>query len=137
MWFLKFTRMLTATLFKIELATIQLNNIFSVHISMIFSYISQEYCFTALCVACQHGRAQIVKTLIDNGANVNHQSQVGILCVSSCTCTMSVFLQDGEWTPLLLASYNNHTGILELLINHGAQVDTVNNVSFVKFFVYC
>ena len=132
MWFLKFTRMLTATLFKIELATIQFNNIFRVHISMIFSYLSQEYCFTALCVACQNGHAQIVTILIDNGADVNHQTQVGILRVSSCTCTMAVFLQDGEWTPLLLASYKNQTDVLELLINHGAQLDTVNSVSFVK-----
>ena len=129
--------MLTATLFKIELATIQFNSIFRVHISKIFSYLSQEmYCATALCVACQVGHAQIVKTLIDNGADVNHQTQVGILCVSSCTCTMAVFLQGPKWTPLLLASYYNQTDILELLINHGAHLDAVNNVSFVKSFVY-
>ena len=39
------------------------------------------YSATALCVACQNGHAQIVKTLIDNGADVNHQTQVGILRV--------------------------------------------------------
>ena len=49
---------------------------------------------------------------------------------------MAVFLQDGEWTPLLLASYYNQADVLELLINHGAHLDAVNNVSFVKFFVY-
>ena len=102
-----------------------------------FSYLSQdEYCYTSLSVACQFGHAQVVKTLIENGADVNHQSQVGILSVFLCTCAMSVFLQGGEWTPLLLASYNNHTDVLELLINHGAHLDAVNNVSFVKFFVY-
>ena len=100
---------------------------------MIFSYLSQEYCFTALCVACQNGHAQIVKTLIDNGADVNHRSQVGILRVSSCTCTMAVFLQGTELTPLHLASYYNQTDVLELLINHGAHLDAVNNVSFVKY----
>ena len=42
---------------------------------------------------------------------------------------MTVFLQGPEWTPLLLASYNNHTDVLELVINHGAQLDAVNNVS--------
>ena len=125
--------MLTAILFKTELATIQFNNVFSVHISKIFSYLSQEkYCFTALFPACEHGHAQIVKTLIENGANVNHQTQVGMLRVSSCTCTMAVFLQGHEWTPLLLASYSNQTDVMELLINHGAQLDAVNNVSFVK-----
>ena len=52
------------------------------HISKKFSYLSQEkYCATALFVACQAGHAQIVKTLIENGADVNHQTQVGILHV--------------------------------------------------------
>ena len=102
-----------------------------------FFYLSQdEYCYTSLCAACQFGHAQVVKTLIENGADVNYQTQVGILRVSLCTCTMAVFLQGGKWTPLLLASYNNHTDVLELLINHGAQLDAVNNVSFVKSFVY-
>ena len=106
------------------------------HISKKFSYLSQEkYCATALFVACQAGHAQIVKTLTDNGADVNHQTQVGILHVSSCICTMAVFLQDGEWTPLHLASYYNHTGILKLLINHGAQLDAVGNASFVKYYL--
>ena len=86
-------------------------------------------------MACESGYAQVVKTLIENGANVNHQTQVGILSVSSCTCTMAVFLQDSEWTPLLLASYYNHTGILELLINHGSHLDAVDNVSFVKYYL--
>ena len=105
------------------------------HISKTLSYLSQEkYCFTALFPACEHGHAQIVKTLIENGADVNYQTQVGILSVSLCTCTMAVFLQGGEWTPLLLASYYNHTDILELLINHGAHLDAVNNVSFAKYY---
>ena len=48
---------------------------------------------------------------------------------------MSVFVQGAElWTPLLLASYNNHIDVLELLISHGAHLDAVNNVSFVKYY---
>ena len=44
-----------------------------------------------------------------------------------------MFLQDGEWTPLLLANYSNHTDVLELLINHGAQLDIINNVSLTYY----
>ena len=39
------------------------------------------YCFTALFPACGFGYAQIVKTLIGKGADVNHQTHVGILHV--------------------------------------------------------
>ena len=45
-----------------------------------------------------------------------------------------MFLQGTELTPLHLASYHNQTDILELLINHGAQLDAVSNVSFVKYY---
>ena len=41
-----------------------------------------------------------------------------------------MFLQGAEvWTPVLLASDDNHIGILELLIQHGAQLDVRNKVS--------
>ena len=44
-----------------------------------------------------------------------------------------MFLQDGEWTPLLLASHSNHTDVLELLINHGVQLDFIDNVSLTYY----
>ena len=37
-------------------------------------------------------------------------------------------LQDGD-TPLILASHNGHKDIVEVLLNHGAEVDLPNNVS--------
>ena len=40
----------------------------------------------------------------------------------------SIFLQDG-WTPLFDASKQNHTDVMELLINHGAKLDIKNKVT--------
>ena len=37
-------------------------------------------------------------------------------------------LQDGA-TPLILASHNGHKDIVEVLLNHGAEVDLPNKVS--------
>ena len=41
-----------------------------------------------------------------------------------------MFLQGPKWTPLLLASYANQTDVVELLIQHGAQLDVRNKASF-------
>ena len=47
-------------------------------------------------------------------------------------CTHALLLlhvfQGAEWTPLLLASHANQTDVMELLIQHGAQLDTINKV---------
>ena len=43
----------------------------------ILVYLFQDdYCLTALCVACQVGHAKIVTTLINCGADINYQSKV-------------------------------------------------------------
>ena len=43
---------------------------------------------------------------------------------------LCVFLQGAEiWTPVLLASDYNHVDVLEVLIQHGAQLDVRNKVS--------
>ena len=44
-----------------------------------------------------------------------------------------MFLQDAEWTPLFTASYKNHTDVMELLIQCGAQLDIINNVSLTYY----
>ena len=76
-------------------------------------------------------------TLINNGAAVNYQSKVVITYTVHCMhevylntiadCTF-MFLQDG-WTPLLAnVSNETKTDVVELLINHGAQLDNKNKV---------
>jgi hypothetical protein len=52
---------------------------------------------------------------------------VGVVYVCFC---IYVFLQGAYlWTPVLLASDDNHIDVLELLIQHGAQLDVRNEVS--------
>ena len=41
---------------------------------------------------------------------------------------MFVFVQVGEWSPVLIASYFNRVDVLELLIQHGAQLDVRGKV---------
>ena len=51
------------------------------------------------------------------------------MCVLMRFCNY-VFLQGRELTPLHFASYYNQIDVLELLIQHGAQLDVRDKVSF-------
>ena len=60
---------------------------------------------TALTWAAHTGYIEIVKLLIDKGANVNAQ---------------------GSWTALSWAAASGHTGIVILLLENGAYINAVN-----------
>ncbi|CAF1172406.1 unnamed protein product [Didymodactylos carnosus] len=62
-----------------------------------------------LFVACRNGHLELVKWLIENGANVNFQQTV---------LTKS--------TPLHVASYRKHVKVVEFLLLKGANVNTRN-----------
>ena len=52
-----------------------------------------------------------------------------MVCVCCCI-KFYVFLQGAQlWTPVILASCNNEIDVLELLIQHSAQLDVRNEVS--------
>jgi tetratricopeptide (TPR) repeat protein len=59
---------------------------------------------TALMIAAQDGRLEIARLLIDRGADINVQSNMG-------------------WTALGLAADGGHTDMVDLLITKGADVD--------------
>ncbi|XP_066257922.1 ankyrin repeat domain-containing protein 50 isoform X2 [Euwallacea similis] len=61
----------------------------------------------ALHVAARLGQAQVVKVLLDSGANVD-QADI-----------------DG-WTPLRAAAWGGHTEVVDLLVQHGCQLDSVD-----------
>ncbi|CAG9861786.1 unnamed protein product [Phyllotreta striolata] len=61
----------------------------------------------ALHVAARLGQAQVVKVLLENGANAD-QADV-----------------DG-WTPLRAAAWGGHTEVVELLVQHGCALDSVD-----------
>ena len=64
--------------------------------------------FTPLIVAIGYGLVEIVKLLIENGANVN---------------TVEV---DEALTPLMIAAEAGNESIVELLLDHGADIDPKN-----------
>ena len=61
---------------------------------------------TALIRACENGNEDIVKTLINNGANVN----------------LATDHEHGKTTPLMEAAANGYTNIVIILIENGADV---------------
>ncbi|XP_050314264.1 ankyrin repeat domain-containing protein 50 [Anthonomus grandis grandis] len=61
----------------------------------------------ALHVAARLGQSQVVKVLLESGANAN-QADI-----------------DG-WTPLRAAAWGGHTEVVELLVKHGCQLDSVD-----------
>ena len=51
-----------------------------------------------------------------------------MLCQRRASSLSSIFAQDG-WTPLRSAARNGHEGVVRLLLDSKAAVDTANNVS--------
>jgi len=65
---------------------------------------------TSLHIACREGNFEIVKTLIDNGANVNITDNEG-------------------WTPLMRASLSGNQEIVEILLKNGAKANLLNSLN--------
>jgi ankyrin repeat protein len=60
-----------------------------------------------LTLAAAHGHADLVKTLLDRGADVNRADDTG-------------------WTPLHAAAYGGHPAIIRLLLDRGAAMPASN-----------
>ena len=65
--------------------------------------ITGEYGWTALITAAMKNRTDVVRCLLDKGADVNKQ--------------------DRGWTALHLACYKNYTDVMRLLLAYGARKD--------------
>jgi ankyrin repeat protein len=63
---------------------------------------------TPLCYAAQNGRSEIVRLLVERGANLDHQSNNGA-------------------TPLCMASQQGHLETARLLLDNGAIIDRQNH----------
>ena len=66
--------------------------------------------WTALLSATDRGRASVVRTLLNRGADVN----------AACDCPG---FHGGGWTPLMIAALRGHTGIVRTLLDKGADVN--------------
>jgi len=88
--------------------------------------------------------SNIVRSLVEAGANANYQDEQGETalhiaarfgredCAAALVrCATNVDLEIKEstygWTPLMLASVDGHLSMVDLLITAGAEVDSVDN----------
>ncbi|MEW6672240.1 MAG: ankyrin repeat domain-containing protein [Thermodesulfobacteriota bacterium] len=98
---------------------------------------------TALTTASFKGQTDVVKDILNKGADVNERSGCGLGWdpnVTALTCaahgghmeTVKVLIEKGAdvnarsndgWTPLVSAAYAGHADIAKLLIERGADVD--------------
>ena len=84
----------------------------------------------SLCIAADHGHAQIVQLLIDKGADVKSQDNQPLryAAYNGHTKTVDVLLKAGadvhtrDDYPLRMAASNGHTEVVKLLINAGANI---------------
>ncbi len=97
--------------------------------------------YNALIAASEYNQEDIVKLLLNNGANVNLTSEHGItpLFVASVNGHENIvklmlkngananFANNRGITPLMEASANGHKNIVELLLNNGADVRAKSN----------
>jgi ankyrin repeat protein len=73
------------------------------------------YGVTPLLVASQNGLVDVVRTLIDAGADVDAPTQ------------------DADKTPLHVAAARGHTAVVEALLAAGARVNPVNRAGYTPF----
>ncbi|XP_053317609.1 ankyrin repeat domain-containing protein 17 isoform X2 [Spea bombifrons] len=59
---------------------------------------------TALTLACAGGHEELVQTLLERGANIEHRDKKG-------------------FTPLILAATAGHVGVVEILLDSGADIE--------------
>mmetsp|Transcript_541 Transcript_541/g.1260 ORF Transcript_541/g.1260 Transcript_541/m.1260 type:complete len:195 (-) Transcript_541:44-628(-) len=81
----------------------------------------QKFGKAALHHACEEGHEEIVKFLLENGANVNLQSEKGLW----------------RYTSLHLACKAGHEAIVDLLIQHGADLSIQDGLFRTSFQISC
>ncbi|XP_044254562.1 LOW QUALITY PROTEIN: uncharacterized protein LOC123005037 [Tribolium madens] len=91
-----------------------------------------KYGRTPLYLACQLGLYNIVKLLIENGANVNYSTPLHVSCLHACDNIVKLLLQAGSninatdsynITPLHIACWNGHHTTVKILIEKNVEID--------------
>ena len=79
---------------------------------------------TPLYIASRKGHGAVVKLLLQGYADASICNTVMWLHRSSmCLYDFTILLQDG-WTPLMTASFEGHTDVVQTLIEAKAQINT-------------
>ena len=84
-------------------------------------------------VACDKGRFNVAKLLIERAADVNISGEVASLKFCIIDSISVVLNQDSRgfgWSPLMVASSRGHYEICKLLLEHGAAVNLPLKVTF-------
>uniref|UniRef100_A0A7E4VTV5 ANK_REP_REGION domain-containing protein n=1 Tax=Panagrellus redivivus TaxID=6233 RepID=A0A7E4VTV5_PANRE len=100
---------------------------------------------TAMCVACANGQSETVQFLLSRGATLSTtqswQGKSAIMCsiesgswdlcvnvLNSAQIDLNNDRTDEEgWTPLMVAARHGHVGLVDLLINRGADMNIRDN----------
>ena len=105
---------------------------------------------TALMMASTNGRTEVVKLLLDKGAEVNLKNNYGITALFMASANghteivkllldkgaeVNVKNTDDGVTALFMASANGHTGIVKLLLDKGADVNVKNTYGITALFM--
>jgi ankyrin repeat protein len=96
---------------------------------------------TPLMFACERGREEVARLLIDKGADVNVQNNEGssvlwYACLQDIPAVVKLLVErgadpmiasNGGWTPLLAASHRGYLEVVRLLLAHPSGKATVNH----------
>jgi ankyrin repeat protein len=99
----------------------------------VWGYSQWEY-LSPLTAAAKEGRLEVVRYVLDEGADINLRPRSGYsavewACVSGRSEAVALLLARGAdtlpwgngWTPLMGASFRGHTDVVELLLAHGCD----------------
>lgn len=75
---------------------------------------------TALSLACSSGRQEVVELLLMSNANYEHRNV-------------------SDYTPLSLAASGGYVGIIKILLNHGAEINSrfAFRISIISEYFFC
>ncbi len=107
--------------------------------------------FTPLCLACQNSHAEIVKILIDKGADLHQANKKGrtplfIACQNDHEEIVQILIDKGAdvnqadkdgGTPVWMACQNGHKKIVKILIDKGADVNQADKDGNTPLLVAC
>ena len=120
-------------------------NIF-ISLKIIFIFFLKKNGWTSLHIATNYGNYEIVKLLLEKGANIHAQNKVVIfffffffffcllffLFLLFASNFLFPFLKDG-WTPLHIALRYGKDEIARLLLENGANIHSTTKVLFLIF----
>lgn len=82
---------------------------------------------SSLHIASERGHVSVVEKLLKEGANVNCTDKVSF---AWCRLCQILFNQENNLTPLMCAALGCHELIVELLLAHRADLDTVTSSGY-------